>query len=395
MLEIQGKLDSRCAEIEGVFRDNFVKHGESGAGLCVYLEGEPLINIWAGTRDREEQLPWQRDTLVNVFSAGKGLLALAILQLVERGLLELDSPVCDYWPEFAGQGKAAITLRMLLNHQSGMAAFRGPIADDAIYDWAQVIEVLAKQAPWWEPGKELGYHPFTFGWLLGEVLRRVSGKTVGQYLREDINKVVDADCFIGLRESELSRVADVLPLRPDRAAATAKKEKTGHPGKAPYDAGSTADDLTSRAFAYPASLLFGTNSHRWRSSQIPAANMHSNAHGLAAVYGALANAGCSRDRVLLQEESIRHCYIESSAGIDQVLKIPMRFSLGFMLAQPSLGLVYGRGERCFGHPGAGGSLGFADPDYRLGFAYVTNRLSSGAFGDPRARRLIDALYKII
>ncbi len=390
MVPIQGKYAARCQPVIDAFQENFVRGGEVGAALCIFQQGEKCVDIWAGKRDRHGEKPWQADTLVDVFSAGKGVLAVCMLQLIAKGLLELDQPVKHYWPEFANRGKEAITVRMLMNHQSGLAAFSQPVADDDIFDWQKIVGILAEESPWWTPGTQSGYHPFTFGWLLGELLRRITGQSPGEYIRHHIANPLGAECYVGLKDEQLHKVADVAPLLDIDKSSNSKRKNR----KKTLQSLSGIDNLTSRAFTYPSSLTCGSNATRWRKAQIPAANLHASASGLAKVYAGLAMGGCIENVKLLPSELLPLCYQVSSEGKDAVLQIPIRYSQGFMLPQADFGLGYGEGKRCFGHPGAGGSLGFADPDYRVGFAYVSNRLSSGVFGDRRVTRLVKAFYSV-
>lgn len=392
--KIGGYCDERFADVRRIFAENLVQSAEGGAGFSVYWQGNLVVNLWGGMRDRSQTLPWQQDTLVNVFSATKGITALCAHRLIEQGVLDLDSPVGRYWPEFAMQGKQDISVRMILNHRSGLSAFKEDVPPEAIYDWDDMVSALERETPWWIPGTKQGYQAFTFGWLIGELISRVSGKSIGQYFRDEIAEPLGLDLHIGLKPDQLARVADVAMLgRPGNA----QQEGDEQPPRPDLiaDKGRT-DDIAIKAFMNPPTLATGTNSSAWRLSEIPSANGHGTALALASIYGGLANGGSIDGVRLLREDTIKNCYTESSSDIDAVLLVPMRFSLGFMLSNPQAKQMnLGRGENAFGHTGAGGSVGFADPQFGLGFGYVTNRLGARAWIDPRAKALVDAAYTAV
>ena len=257
-----------------------------------------------------------------------------------------------------------------------------------------MVAALEREAPWWIPGTKQGYQAFTFGWLIGELIRRVSGKSVGQYFQDEIAEPLGLDFHIGLKQDQLVRVADVAMLgRP----GTSQQEGDEQPLRPDLiDDNERPDNIATMAFMNPPTLSTGTNSSAWRQSEIPSANGHGTAMALASIYGGLANGGLIDGVRLLREDTIKNCYTESSADIDAVLLVPMRFGLGFMLSNPQVKkMKLGQGENVFGHTGAGGSVGFSDPQFGLGFGYVTNRLGARAWIDPRAQVLIDAVYKSV
>lgn len=393
-IKIDGFYCEQFSRVRDAFEENFDKNHEAGAGFSVYWQGKPVVELWGGTRDRAQTLPWHRDTLVNVFSATKGITALCAHRLIEQGLLDLDASVAEYWPEFAAQGKHELSVRMILNHRSGLSAFKQDLAPQAIYEWDTMVSALARERPWWTPGSEQGYQAFTFGWLVGELVRRISGKSVGQYFRNEIGEPLDLDFYIGLAPEQLTRVADVARLE----SAARPQQGGSAESTVPDLIADTArtDDIAVKAFMNPPTLTIGTNSSAWRQCEIPSANGHGTAKALACIYGGLANGGAINGKRLLREENIKRCYTESSADMDAVLLIPVRFSLGFMLSNTlHKQMRLGRGEHAFGHTGAGGSVGFADPQYGLGFGYVTSRLGSRAWIDPRADALISAVYDAV
>lgn len=395
---IEGKWEKGWDAVVDAFAANFADAGEQGAALSIYRHGTAVVNIWGGTYTNVSaqiaDAPWQQDTCVNIFSAGKGLVALCVLQLAAAGRLDLDAPVADYWPEFAAANKSAISVRQVLCHRSGLSAFHDTLPSEHIYDWAAMCGAIEALTPWWQPGEAQGYSPFIFGWILGELVRRVSGcDSFDSYFQRAVAQPLKADCFFGLDDRQLAKVADVTPLKQLQSARTCSGADSVALGKI-----MKADPrgVTNRAFGNPLSLLTSTNSALWRKAQIPAANCHATAHGLASVYGALgADMQTDAATKLLPAEQRTLCWQEQSAEQDKVLGLPLRFSNGFMLPAEREDCRMGRGLRAFGHPGAGGCLGFADPDYGLGFGYVTSRMGQSLLVDQRAARLIDAAYYIM
>jgi len=309
--------------------------GEIGAGVAVTVAGRPVVDLWAGYADPGRKHPWLRDTLANVFSSSKGITAILAHRLVEQGRLDLDAPVARYWPEFATGGKEDITAHMLLSHRAGLAAVREPLAPEDTYDWKRMTEALAAERPWRAPGENHGYHAFTFGWLVGELIRRVTDCTPGRFLREEVAGPLGLDLHIGLDTAHHSRVAGLTPL-PSPEPGSEEMQLVGRIISAP-------ESVSAKAFTNPPTLLAPgeVNTARWREAEIPAANAHATARSLAALYGALA-AG-----KILAQDSVSRCSRETSSGPDEVLRIPTRFSLGFMLSRP--GASFGRGPNSFGH----------------------------------------------
>ncbi len=381
-MDIHGETDPRFERVREAFAATFTAPTELGAALAITLHGRPVVDLWAGSMDGPRLKPWQRDTLVTVFSTTKGLTAICAHRLVDQGLLDLDAPVATYWPEFAAAGKEQVRVRSLLDHRAGLAAIRQPLPPDAMFDWPRMTAALAAEEPWWTPDSDHGYHAVTYGWLVGEVIRRVSGKTVGAYLRDEIAGPLGLDLHIGLAESEDARCADVRPgPRPPPGEETLfdriLKEPEGMPAK---------------AFMNPMSMLVPgvLSSRAWRGSEVPSVNAHVTARAVARLYGALACGGELDGVRVLSPESIARCGAERSHGLDRTLGVTSRFSLGFMLSQPHES--FGPNQTSFGHPGAGGSLGYADPVAGVGFGYVMNRMGTHILLDPRAKGLISALY---
>jgi CubicO group peptidase (beta-lactamase class C family) len=373
---IQGTCDARFAAVREAFVENFAGRGEIGAAVAVAVEGRPVVDLWGGSADAARTRPWERDTIVHVFSTTKGLTALCAHMAADRGLLDIDAPIARYWPGFAAAGKAAVTMRHVLAHRAGLPAIRAPLPPEAIFDWDTMTRALAAEAPWWEPGTRHGYHLVTYGWLVGEVVQRVSGKTIGTFLRDEIAAPLGLDCHVGLAAAHDARTADVIP--------------GGLPGP---------DDPLLRALADPGSMLLravsnppwtpeSVNTRAWRAAEIPAVNAHTNARAVARVYSVLAAGGSLGAVRLLGREALARAVEEECSGPDVVTGLPGRLALGFGLSIPEWPL--GPGARSFGHPGAGG---FADPDAAVGFGYTPNRMGAGLeLRDPRTIALIDAVY---
>jgi len=381
-IRIDGTCDPRFERVKAAFAENFEKRNEYGAAVAVTLAGKPVVDLWAGHTDKARTQAWARDTIANVFSTTKGMTAICAHRLVDQGKLDLDAPVVRYWPEFAEAGKEKMPVRMLLNHQAGLPAIRKKLKDDDMYNWETMASALAAQEPWWVPGTRHGYHALTIGFLVGEVMRRITRKSVGTYFRDEIAKPLGLDCQIGLDERDDSRCATILaspPPPPDQVNLF--EYATQHP-----------DTVTAYAFNNPATAmkLGAVNSRAWRGAEIPAANGHTNARALARLYGALACGGELDGVQVLSHEGVARCHTEESFGKDEVLLVTTRFTTGFMLTKPDD--PFGPNPHTFGHPGAGGSLGVADPDAKLGFGYVMNKMGPYIVVDPRTRALMDATY---
>ncbi|MET9027107.1 serine hydrolase domain-containing protein [Nocardia sp. NPDC004168] len=381
---IEGTAAAGYEAVREAFAADFTEQGDIGAAVCVYLDGRPVVDLWGGTADPDTGRPWQRDTLQLVYSATKGVVATIAHLLAQRGELDLDAPVARYWPEFAAAGKADIPVRWLLTHQAGLAALDKPVELGDALAWTPMVDALAAQAPNWPPGTAFGYHGRTYGWLVGEVIRRVSGRTPGRFLAEEIAGPLDIDFFIGLPPSEQARVSRlVFAPAPD---LTAVPEDAVPESLRPLLAAMRDPQaLVNRAFQItdPADIDF--NSPAVQAAELPASNGIGTARGLARLYAALV--GEVEGTRLLTADTLAAASREQVAGTDHVLMLPGRYASGYML--PTAELPLG-GAASFGHPGRGGSLAFADPERRLAFAYVTNHIVEGAL-DLRARNLVDAL----
>jgi CubicO group peptidase (beta-lactamase class C family) len=370
-----GHCPPRFAALKAAFERNFSDHGEVGAACSVYLHGEPVVDLWGGLADPVSGRPWQADTLQLVFSAAKGVTATCVLQLAEQGLLDVDAPVARYWPEFAANGKQDVTARMVLGHRSGVPAVDAALTLDQVLDWDPVIAAIAAQPPAWEPGSAHGYHARTYGWILGELIRRVSGESAGRYLRRAVCEPLGLDYWVGLPAAQIPRCARLIP--PD----------TAHSASAVLG----ADSLTTRVMTGPAGL-FGYN-EMWNTPQLlqaelPSSNGTGTARALARHYAAVI--GEVDGTRLLRADTLERALQPQSRGPDRVIFMETCFGLGYSL--PPM-LPPACGPRAFGHAGAGGALAFADPDRGLAFAYVMNRMRFDPQGDPRAAALARALYE--
>jgi CubicO group peptidase (beta-lactamase class C family) len=382
-IRVHGECAARFARVREAFERNFA-NGEVGAALAIVIDGEAVVDLWGGFADAARTRPWERETIVNVYSTTKGMTAICANRLVEAGQLDLDAPVARYWPEFAQAGKETLPVRYLLTHQAGLAAISQPIPSDKRYDWEFMTAALAAQKPWWQPGTQHGYHALTFGYLVGELVRRVDGRTVGTYFREEVAEPLGADFHIGLDARHDARCAEMI-------AAPPSPPGTPNPFAALTE---RPDSLTAKVFNNPPLNTDEVNSHAWRAAEIPAANGHGTARALARVYGTLACGGTVDGVRVLGPQAIERATREYAFGPDAVLApLQTRFGLGFFLTQPMI--PFGPNARSFGHPGAGGSVAFADPDARLGFAYVMNQMQMGLAGDARGFALIFEAYEAL
>ena len=347
---------------------------DHGSAVAVWVDGEPVVDLWGGHQDLACTRPWQSDSLVNVWSATKGVAALAVAMLVERGRLDYGAPVARYWPEFAAKGKGAITLDQVLSHQAGLDGVDVPISDADFYAGRPFVEALAAMAPLWPPGSRCVYHAVTYGHIIGELVRRVDGRGFGQFVAQEIAGPWGLSFFVGLPAEHDHRVAEMSAH--DKAYDWIRQgEKSAYP----------------HAFHNPTLSATRPNERAWRAAEVPAANGQSDARALAKLYGVLACGGAIGGQRLLSPETLRLATAERFNGLDACSQAPTVFAAGFRVGAIGFGPHVGAGH--FGHTGWGGSTAFADPARRLGFAYVTNRLLGFDDGvDPRRARLLDAVY---
>ena len=368
---IAGRCDDGFGPVREAFAANFAERGEVGAALCVLVDGVPVVDLVGGYADRARTVPWAPDTLVDFYSVGKALVALSVLRLVDAGRLGLDDPIASVWPEFAAGGKEAATVRHALCHRAGVPAIREPLTNDDLWSWTAMTDALAATAAWWEPGTRHSYHTNTYGFLVGEIARRVDGHMPGPALRA-LAAPLDADVWFGLPDAEQARCADLLWDAPLGAIDFSRYE---------------GDELmTMLSYFNPPGLSSAgvVNTPAWRSAQIPATNGHGTARGVARVYAALLEPG----RVL-SPELLAEATRPQSEGFCPTLGEDVTFGLGFKPTTPRR--PFGPNPRSFGHFGTGGALGFADPDAGLAFGYVMNDVIP-RWQSTRNRTLIDAVY---
>ena len=380
-MNIDGQVDKGFEAVKDAFAANFEKHEEVGAGFCLYVNGRKVVDIWGGTADVATSSPYTEDSLQVVFSTTKGATAVCAHTLVERGDLDLDAPVKDYWPEFAAAGKDTIPVRMLLNHQAGLPAIRKDVTLDDVVAWDPIVEALAEQEPYWEPGTAHGYHALTYGYLVGEVIKRITGQSPGSFFAKEVAEPLGLEFWIGLPEEYESRVAPLIQM-PPAAEDPSLPEQVREMMKAFTD----PSTLTGRALNNPKLPEDGFNLRAVHAAEMPAANGITNARSLARMYA--ATIGEVDGVRLLKPETVERARQIESDGPDRVLFLPSRFGLGFMLDGGFTPLT---GPGSYGHAGAGGSLGFAHPELGIGYGYVMNKMQGNLAGDPRTLGLIDAV----
>ncbi len=384
-LVVSGFCDERFAEVQAEFEKNFVERGEVGASVALSIDGKPLVDLWAGKADRDGN-PWAEDTMTVVFSCTKGATALSAHLLAERGQLDLDAPVAEYWPEFATNGKEQATVRMMLNHSVGVPAFRDRLPDGAYADWDEMVARLEAEEPWWEPGTRNGYHMMSFGWTVGELVRRVSGRSLGTFFAEEIAGPLGAEFHIGVPADREDSVASVIPSQPDR-------EDLSEFAKVVVD----KPESLQRA-ALMNSGGFNPNDSKYRRAEIGGGGGVANARGLAAMYGPLSLGGGD----MFSPASVtRMGEVSVATGCDATLLLPSRFGLGFMKSMDNRRRPFGDRDSvvlssaAFGHVGAGGSIGFADPVRGLSFGYAMTKMGPGILLNDRGQALVDATYRAL
>ena len=381
---VDGHCDPRFSAVRTAFEENFRDRDELGAALTVTVGGETVVDLWGGWADAARTRPWERDTLVNVWSTTKGPVALCAHILADRGLLDLDAPVATYWPEFAAAGKENVLVRHLLSHRAGLAGLREPHSLAQLYDWELTTERLAATEPWWEPGTQSGYHALTYGFLVGEVVRRVSGLLPSAFLEREVTGPLGIDFTIGLPEKEAGRAAELV----HPPAASASEQAAIFSQLAPAAIAALTNPVAGAAEA---------NTPEWRAAEIPAANGHGTARAVAALYGVFAGRGTYDGHRVLSPEAAERVREGQGSCRDLVLGAGFahdtEVGLGLWLSGPNGS--YGRNPRAFGHDGFGGSFGLADPEAGVSMGYVMNRMGPHIADDPRKMTLIDAVHEAL
>jgi CubicO group peptidase (beta-lactamase class C family) len=375
MAELSGTCDARFDGVREALQRNIDSGEDVGASIVVDLDGAIAVDLWGGFRDEAGTDPWTRDTITNVWSTTKTVTSLAALMLVERGQLDVDAPVAAYWPEFAANGKQDVLVRHLLSHTSGVSGLDQPAVVEDMYDWEKSTARFAAQAPWWTAGTASGYHALNFGHLIGEVLRRITGSSLKQFVADEIAGPLGADFQIGAAESDWGRIADVIP-----------------PPPLPFDMAALGpDSLVVKTFTGPTVGAADANTPGWRQADIGAANGHGNARSVARILSVISRGGEVDGVRLLSPETIELIFREQSNGVDQALGVPIRFGIGYGLPVPET-IPYLPDEKICFWGGWGGSLIVMDLGRKLTIAYMMNKMAPGIIGSPRAEQYSRAIY---
>lgn len=385
---IQGTCAPEFAEVGAAFARNFAEHGEVGAAVSIHIDGKPVVDLWGGIADTQTGRPWDANTMAVVFSSTKGVAAICMHMLADRGLLDFDAPVAAYWPEFAANGKEAITVAMALSHQAGVPVWQADLPPAALHDFDLVVERLAAEKPVWEPGTAHGYHAVTIGVIEGELVRRITGRTIGAFLRDEVAGPLGADFWIGLPESEEQRVATLYLADRDLQSPLGQKlmsDPDWYGWRFANNVGGDRENVNQRAR---------------HAAEIPAAGGIGTARSLARLYAPLSRDGAVDDVRLFRPQALHAMRtVRSASDCDLILRIPTTFTLGLSKSWGDRRLGPGQhvilGENAFGTPGMGGSMGFADSDARMSFGYVMNRHGAGVGLNERGQGLIDAAYRAL
>lgn len=377
-MQIQGHCAGEFSALRDAFEKLFAQQGDIGAGLAVVIDGEPLVDLWGGLRDRQASAPWEPATVANVWSTTKGVTAACIAMLVSRGQIAYDSPVSFYWPEFATAGKAEVTVAHLLSHQAGLCGFRRAVDVGTLYNSAAAAAELATQEPFWPLGEGSGYHAISVGFLLDELVRRVDGRDLKRFVADELQAGCGLNITIGLPPDQYDRAATLCAPDLDGAGSAAVVPDL--------------DAIQIAALANPVMEPTLPNTPGWREACIPSANGFADARSLATLYAALASDGRVADRELVDSATQTAMREVQCSGVDRVLGLETRWGCGFLIN--SLGL-YGPNPEAFGHSGWGGSFAFADPKHGLGCAYVMNQMGNDLVGDPRAVSIVNTLYALL
>ena len=375
---LHGQLDARFEPLRDVLEDSLGAVIDCGLSLVVDVDGRNVVDVYGGFADEARTSPWEQDTIVNVWSTTKTVTSLAVLMLADRGLVDVDAPVARYWPEFAAQGKEGVLVRHLMGHTSGVAAWNTPFAFHGLYDLESSTAALAAQAPWWEPGTASGYHALSFGHLLGEIVRRVTGMSLTRFVAEEIAGPLGADFQIGARQADWGRCAEIIP-----------------PPPLPFDLASLdPDSVLVKVATGPVANATAPNTAPWRLAEIGAANGHGNARSVARIMSALALGGVTGGVRLLTPPTIEHIFREQAHGIDLFLGVPIRFGIGYGLSEPVGVPFVPEGTVCF-WGGWGGSMIIMDLDRRTTISYMMNKMQPGLVGSDVAAGYLKAIYELL
>lgn len=368
-VDVHGKCDEKFAAVRELFEANLASGADVGASFCATVDGETVIDIWGGYKDTDKTAPWEEDTIVNVYSSTKTMASLVMLMLADRGDIDFHEKVSKYWPEFAQNGKEGVEVRHIMSHSAGLSGLDELVTEAQIYDHDYIAALLAAQAPWWTPGSQSGYHALTQGQLQGEIVRRVTGKTLGRFFAEEVARPMGADFFIGVPPEKDGQVITIIP-DPEAGAALAAGEE---------------GSIAHRTFASPAVDATWAGHESWRRAEIPAANGHGNARSVAQIHSILANGGEAGGKRFLSEAGVKTIFDVQTDGEDLVLETPIRFGMGFGLTSDTMPLSPNPNTCFWG--GWGGSLAVIDTDAHINAAYVMNQMAGGLIGDLRGGTL--------
>ena len=378
-MEVHGFCDPRFARVREAFERNFEEHHEVGATFAATVEGEFVVDLWAGHADLARTRPWEEDTIVNVYSTTKTMSFLCGLLLADRGRLDFHAKVTDYWPEYGQNGKENTEVRHFFSHSAGVPGFDPYLTSpEALFDWQGCIDNLVAQAPWWEPGSQSGYHAITQGFLIGELVRRIDGRTLGTYFREEIAEPLGADFHIGMAPEHFGRVAEMIPDTSPIDPAFGEPEP---------------DSITGRVFASSPADTDTANSDGWRAAELPAAGGHGNARSVVRAQTPVANGGSAFGVDLLSPDGCRVIQEEQTNGADAVILLPVRFGMGY--AFPNEMMPMSPNDRAMFWGGAGGSTIVVDQDARVCLSYVMNQMKNALLGDQRGGSLGRAFYEAL
>lgn len=374
MVEVHGQCSDKFAGVKAAFENNFSTYDEIGASVAITVEGEFVVDLWGGHLDREQTKPWEENTIVNVWSSTKTMAAMCLHLLSDRGDVDFHAPVTKYWPEFGAAGKDKVEVRHFMSHMAGLSGMQTKVEGDALYDWDWMVGELAAQAPWWEPGTAGGYHALTQGHLIGEVVRRVTGQSIGAFFKQEIADPLGADFHIGTGDKCVPRIS---PLDPP-------------PPNAPI---SDPNSVAGKTFANPPVDAMQAMDPGWRRAEIPAANGHGNARSIVRAQTPMANGGEAFGKQILSEASTRRVFEEQWRGTDLVLQMPVVYGMGYGLNNDAVPLSPNKNTCYWG--GYGGSLVIVDQDARLCFSYVMNKMEGTTTGDMRGATLLMAAYQAL
>ena len=374
--EVQGYCDSLFEQVREAFQKNFDEGKDIGASLAMTVNGETVVDLWGGHANPDRSAPWERDTIVNVYSSTKTMMALCTLMLADRDVLDLTAPVADYWPEFAQNGKQGVLVKHFLSHMAGLSGLDESASGEALYDWNRIVSLLEAQTPWWEPGSASGYHALTQGYLVGELFRRVTDTSLGHFFRDEVATPLEVDFHIGLPPECDARVAELLP-----------PEDMGDAPPPP------PGSIAARTFASPVIRAQDSRTSGWRRAEIAAANGHGNARSIARALSAIACGGSLGGVELLSEAGCRRIFEVQSDGLDLVLGVPVRWGMGFGLNSELMPISPNPNSCYWG--GWGGSLAIIDCDARVSVGYAMNRMIASLIDQTRTTQALRLFYQAL